>query len=230
MNALQLRLQDTLQCHITKLVNIFLCNYAKRTSSEALSKFFFQKNQLNNKRNNERLLLRPISATWFQLLFLATIYYTARIIQLNCVCRRCLRPPLLDAWKRISSSAALFLNIIIIIISNSSSSIKATHHQRQSYSICATHSRSDTLASQCIYLGVFFVSGRVFKCSFDHYKCQFFTACNAIFSKVERFASEAVLLILIRTKCLPRCWIVPTGYKRRKVVGVHSYSLAYEIV
>ena len=233
MNALQLRLQDTLQCHITKLVNIFLCNYAKRTSSEALSKFFFQKNQLNNKRNNERLLLRPISATWFQLLFLATIYYTARIN--NTAELRLSTLSTATFARRLKahlflSTAALFLNIIIIIISNSSSSIKATHHQRQSYSICATHSRSDTLASQCIYLGVFFVSGRVFKCSFDHYKCQFFTACNAIFSKVERFASEAVLLILIRTKCLPRCWIVPTGYKRRKVVGVHSYSLAYEIV
>jgi len=184
VNALQLRLQDMLQCHITKLVNIFYVTMQRELLLKHYPSFFSKKKQLNNKRNNERLLLRPISATWFQLLFLATIYYTARIIQLNCVCRRCLRPPLLDAWKRISSSAALFLNIIIIIISNSSSSIKATHHQRQSYSICATHSRSDTLASQCIYLGVFFVSGRVFKCSFDHYKCQFFTACNAIFSMV----------------------------------------------
>ena len=53
------------------------------------------------------------------------------------------------------------------------------------------------------YLGVFFISGRLFKCSFDHSKCQFFKALNAIFSKVGRFASEAVVLNLIRTKCLP---------------------------
>jgi len=37
----------------------------------------------------------------------------------------------------------------------------------------------------------------------DHSKCQFFKALNAIFSEVGRFASEAVVLNLIRTKCLP---------------------------
>jgi len=52
-------------------------------------------------------------------------------------------------------------------------------------------------------IGVFFVSGRLFKCSLDHSKCQFFKALNAIFSKVGRFASEAVVLNSIRTKCLP---------------------------
>jgi len=50
---------------------------------------------------------------------------------------------------------------------------------------------------QCRYLGIFFVSGRIFKRSFDHSKCQFFKALNAIFSKVGRFASEAVFLNLI---------------------------------
>lgn len=58
-------------------------------------------------------------------------------------------------------------------------------------------------SSQCRYLGVYFVSGRAFKCSFDHSKCQFFKALNAIFSKVGRFTSEEVVLNLIRAKCLP---------------------------
>ena len=58
-------------------------------------------------------------------------------------------------------------------------------------------------SSQCRYLGVHFVSGRAFKCSFDHSKCQFFKALNAIFSKVGRFTSEEVVLNLIRAKCLP---------------------------
>jgi len=56
-------------------------------------------------------------------------------------------------------------------------------------------------SSQCRYLGVYFVSGRAFKCSFDY--CQFFKALNAIFSKVGRFTSEEVVLNLIRAKCLP---------------------------
>jgi len=58
-------------------------------------------------------------------------------------------------------------------------------------------------SSQCRYLGVYFVSGRAFTCSFDHSKCQFFKALNAIFSKVGRFTSEVVVLNLIRAKCLP---------------------------
>ena len=61
-------------------------------------------------------------------------------------------------------------------------------------------------SSQCRYFGVYrpyFISGRAFKCSFDHSKCQFFKALNAIFSKVGRFTSEEVVLNLIRVKCLP---------------------------
>jgi len=140
------------------------------------------------------------------------------------------------AARLILLKAALFLNIIIIISSNSSSSsssikvIRLPPSTSKLFPLCNAQSIWYTSISVWYYLGVFFVTARVFKCSFDHSKCQFFTACNAIFSKVERFASEAVLLILIRTKCLPRCCIVPTGYKRRKVVGVHSYSIAYEIV
>ena len=81
-------------------------------------------------------------------------------------------------------------------------------------------------SSQCRYLGVYFVSGRAFKCSFDHSKCQFFKALNAIFfSKVARFTSEEVVLNLIRAKCLP---VLLYGVElcpmmvRDKVDGVHG--------
>ena len=84
-------------------------------------------------------------------------------------------------------------------------------------------------------------------CHYKHplSKCQLFKALNAIFSKVGRFASEAVVLNLIRTKCLPilmydvescplvirnktsftvtRNPIAPVGH-----IPYHSYSLAYE--
>jgi len=58
-------------------------------------------------------------------------------------------------------------------------------------------------SSQCRYLGVYFVSGRAFRCSFDQYKCRYYMAFNTVFSKVGRFASEKVVLDLIRNKCLP---------------------------
>ena len=57
--------------------------------------------------------------------------------------------------------------------------------------------------SNCRYLGVYFVSGCTFKCSFDNAKSRFFRAFNAVFSKVGRAASEEVVLALLRTKCLP---------------------------
>jgi len=55
----------------------------------------------------------------------------------------------------------------------------------------------------CRYLGVYFVSGRIFKCYFDHAKSQFFRSFNAKFSKIGRFASEEVVISLIHAKCLP---------------------------
>jgi hypothetical protein len=57
--------------------------------------------------------------------------------------------------------------------------------------------------NSCRYLGVFFKSGRRFRCNFDNAKSRFFRAFNALYSKVGRLASEEVVLNLIRTKCLP---------------------------
>jgi Reverse transcriptase (RNA-dependent DNA polymerase) len=55
----------------------------------------------------------------------------------------------------------------------------------------------------CRYLGVFFVSGRQFRCSFDNAKRLLFTSFNSIFSKVGAFASEDVVINLLRSKCIP---------------------------
>jgi len=50
-------------------------------------------------------------------------------------------------------------------------------------------------SSQCRYLGVYFVSGRAFRCSFDQCKCRYYRAFNAVFTKVGRLASEEVVLL-----------------------------------
>jgi Reverse transcriptase (RNA-dependent DNA polymerase)/Endonuclease/Exonuclease/phosphatase family len=73
--------------------------------------------------------------------------------------------------------------------------------------VCAelTSNQGGTIkwVSSCRYLGVYFVSGRTFKCSFDNAKSKFFRAFNALFSKVGRSASEEVVLSLLRAKCVP---------------------------
>ena len=53
------------------------------------------------------------------------------------------------------------------------------------------------------YFGVFIVRSRLFKCSLDHAKKSFYRSANAIFGKVGRFASEEVILQLIKSKCIP---------------------------
>jgi hypothetical protein len=55
----------------------------------------------------------------------------------------------------------------------------------------------------CRYLGVYFTAGRVFRCSFDHAKSSFFRSVNSILCKVGGFASEEVIVSLIKSKCLP---------------------------
>jgi len=55
----------------------------------------------------------------------------------------------------------------------------------------------------CRYLGVCFVSGRTFKCNFDHAKSRVFKAFNTVYGKVGYLASEEVVLGLLHSKCLP---------------------------
>jgi hypothetical protein len=55
----------------------------------------------------------------------------------------------------------------------------------------------------CRYLGVSMVSARHFTCNFDRAKIAFYRAFNAIFGKINRMASEEVVLHLVQSKCLP---------------------------
>ena len=51
------------------------------------------------------------------------------------------------------------------------------------------------------YLGVYFVSGRVFKCNWDHAKSSYYRSFNSIFGRISRFSS--VETVLIKSKCIP---------------------------
>lgn len=57
--------------------------------------------------------------------------------------------------------------------------------------------------SSCKYLGVYMLSGRTFKCSYDCRKSSFFRAFNSIYSKVGQHAAEDSVIALLRAKCLP---------------------------
>jgi len=54
-----------------------------------------------------------------------------------------------------------------------------------------------------MYLGLFIVKSRTFKCSLDDAKRSLYHAVNGIFGRIGRMASEEVILELIKTKCLP---------------------------
>jgi hypothetical protein len=69
--------------------------------------------------------------------------------------------------------------------------------------IISKHGGAIHWADSCRYLGVNFVCGRFFRCSLDDSKSRFFRAFNAVYGKVGHFASDPVLLGLIRAKCIP---------------------------
>ena len=70
-------------------------------------------------------------------------------------------------------------------------------------SICTVDGKLVSWVTCIRYLGVYIVSGRQFKCSFNNAKRKFYGAFNAIYGKVGRIASEEVILNLISSKCLP---------------------------
>ena len=53
------------------------------------------------------------------------------------------------------------------------------------------------------YLDIYIVRSWSLKCSLDACRKEFYRAANSIFGKIERTASEEVVLQLISTKCLP---------------------------
>jgi hypothetical protein len=69
--------------------------------------------------------------------------------------------------------------------------------------LVSSHGGSIKWSDKCRYLGIQFISGHTFRCTHDDAKSRFFRAFNAVYSKVGRFASENVILSLIRSKCVP---------------------------
>ena len=55
----------------------------------------------------------------------------------------------------------------------------------------------------CRYLGIYILSGHVFKCDFSYSKQRLFKCFNAIFGKIGRCASSDVIVQLLKTKCFP---------------------------
>ena len=53
------------------------------------------------------------------------------------------------------------------------------------------------------YLGVHVVSSKSFTCSLSNAKRSFYWSFNAIFGRVGHIASEAVIVELVNSKCLP---------------------------
>jgi len=53
------------------------------------------------------------------------------------------------------------------------------------------------------YLGVYIVCSRQFKCTLDYAKRSFYSAVNSVLGKLMNTASEAIILQLIVSKCMP---------------------------
>ena len=68
---------------------------------------------------------------------------------------------------------------------------------------CALYGGSLKWVSSCRYLGVFLISARSFKCSFDQEKAKYFRAFNSIYGKVSCSTTEDIIITLLKTKCLP---------------------------
>ena len=93
---------------------------------------------------------------------------------------------------------------------------------------CLVSSNGGTLqwVATCRYLGVYMVSGRVFRCSFNHSKGQFFKTFNSILCKVGGRASEEVVVSLLCSKCLP---VLLYGVEACPVLARDKRSLEFTI-
>ncbi len=59
---------------------------------------------------------------------------------------------------------------------------------------------------KCLYIGIYSICFRSFKCLFVEANCAKFRSLNAIFGKVGRFISAEVVLQLVPSKCLSGSW------------------------
>jgi len=78
----------------------------------------------------------------------------------------------------------------------------------------------------CKYLGVHFLRGRNFRCTFEDVKKKFFSSFNAVYSKIGRFASEEVVLNLLNTKCIPTMLY---GTEACPVMSRHKHSFDFTV-
>ena len=105
---------------------------------------------------------------------------------------------LLDACEKELNNIDMRINV------NKSSCIRfGNRYNSPCAEIVSSHGGVIKWSDTCRYLGIHFSSGRTFRCNLDEAKARFFRAFNAIYSKVGGFASEDVILNLIRSKCLP---------------------------
>ena len=78
----------------------------------------------------------------------------------------------------------------------------------------------------CKYLGVHFLRGRNFRCTFEDVKQKFFSSFNAVYSKIGRFASEEVVLNLLNTKCISSMLY---GTEACPVMSWHKHSFDFTV-
>jgi hypothetical protein len=57
--------------------------------------------------------------------------------------------------------------------------------------------------NDCQYLGIYIMSGSVFKCDFAYTKKSLFRSFNALFGKIGHRASADVIVHLVKSKCFP---------------------------
>jgi len=73
-------------------------------------------------------------------------------------------------------------------------------------------------------MGVYFVRGRYFRCTFEDAKRKFFSSFNAVYSKIGLFASEEEVVNLLDTKCIaPMLY----GIEACPVTSRHKHSLDF---
>jgi hypothetical protein len=93
--------------------------------------------------------------------------------------------------------------------------------------ICSQNGQCIAWVTELRYLGVWLVASTKFKCSFSAAKRKFCVAVNTIYSKVQLFGKEEVVIHLLKSKCLP---ILLYGTEVCPLVKADLYSLDFVVV
>ena len=76
-------------------------------------------------------------------------------------------------------------------------------HAAPCVSICSQSGQCIAWVSELRYLGVWLVASTKFKCLFSAAKRKFCIAINTVYSKIQLYGKEEVVLHIIKSKCLP---------------------------